>query len=219
VTPGGPDAAEAHARAHSPRGLLIRRETAADRPAVYDLLADAFASATDRSADPAADPAPGSAADPAAGRARGSAAEPVEVELARRLFQCPDYLPRLSLVAEQRGGICGFVICTRGSVGDPARPALGLGPLAVLREGQRQGTGTALMHAVIGAADALDEPLIALLGHTSYYPRFGFRPASELGLEAPDPAWGDHFQARTLSAYSPALRGHFRYAAPFAELS
>jgi putative acetyltransferase len=34
------------------------------------------------------------------------------------------------------------------------------------------------MHAVLGAADALDEPLVVLLGHPDYYPRFGFRPAA-----------------------------------------
>jgi putative acetyltransferase len=39
--------------------------------------------------------------------------------------------------------------------------------------------------------------------------------ASELGIEAPDPSWGAHFQARALTAYDPSLRGPFAYAAPF----
>jgi putative acetyltransferase len=73
------------------------------------------------------------------------------------------------------------------------------------------------MHAVLGAADALGEPVVVLLGHTDYYPRFGFEPA-RLGIEAPDPAWGTHFQARPLSTYDPSVRGPFAYARPFAEL-
>ena len=46
-------------------------------------------------------------------------------------------------------------------------------------------------------------------------PRSGFPPAESLGISAPDPARGEHFQARPLSAWSPAITGVFRYAAPF----
>jgi putative acetyltransferase len=74
------------------------------------------------------------------------------------------------------------------------------------------------MHAVLAATDALDYPLVVLLGHVDYYPRFGFVPAASLGIEAPDPGWGAHFQARPLAAHHPGLRGRFRYAAPFAAL-
>ena len=73
------------------------------------------------------------------------------------------------------------------------------------------------MHAVIGAADAAGEPLIALLGDPRFYIRFGFVPASELGVEAPDPAWAEHFQVRTLTDCPPVVAGAFRYAAPFAD--
>ena len=71
------------------------------------------------------------------------------------------------------------------------------------------------MHAVLGAADALGEPVVVLLGHRDYYPRFGFRPAADLGIAPPVAEWAPHFQARALSAYDPDLRGTFRYAAAF----
>jgi putative acetyltransferase len=74
------------------------------------------------------------------------------------------------------------------------------------------------MHAVLGAADALDEPVVVLLGHTEYYPRFGFRPADELGITPSVAEWGSHLQARTLTAYQPDLRGMFRYAQAFSDL-
>ena len=124
------------------------------------------------------------------------------------------WVPALSLVADDAGGaVVGHVVCTIGAVG--AHPALGLGPLGVLPAHQHRGVGGALMHAVLGAADALDHPVVVLLGHVEYYPRFGFRPAESLGIGAPDPAWGEHFQARPLNAWSPAITGVFRYAAPF----
>jgi putative acetyltransferase len=108
------------------------------------------------------------------------------------------------------------VVCTEGSLG--AVPVVGLGPIGVQPDRQRTGVGSALMHAVIAAADALDYPLVVLLGHLDYYPRFGFVPASRLGVSAPNPKWGEHFQARPLATWHAGLAGAFRYAAPFEAL-
>jgi len=126
-------------------------------------------------------------------------------------------LPALSLVAvEPAGGdLVGHVVCTRGAV--DASPALGLGPIAVRPDRQRRGVGTALMHAVLGAAEALGESLVALLGAPHFYSRFGFRASTEYGIAAPDPVWGAHFQVRTLSADRP-VPGRFTYAEPFRRL-
>lgn len=44
-----------------------------------------------------------------------------------------------------------------------------LGPLGVAPSHQAAGIGSALVHAVLGAADALDEALVALLGAPAYY--------------------------------------------------
>jgi putative acetyltransferase len=172
--------------------VLIRRELPADAEAVRGVLAAAFA-------------------DPAAPQRR-----PVEVRLVDALRTRVEWLPPLALVAEVDGRIAGYVVCTRAWVGE--QPALGLGPLAVTPAAQRTGVGSALMHAVLGGADALGEPLVALVGHLEYYPRFGFRPATDLGVTAPAAEWGAAFQARTLTAYHPGLRGEFRFAPPFDEV-
>ncbi|MGE3288410.1 MAG: GNAT family N-acetyltransferase [Dehalococcoidia bacterium] len=140
---------------------------------------------------------------------------PLETRLLDALRADPGWLPRFSLVAERAGRVVGHVVCTRGRVA--ATPALGLGPLAVLPEEQGRGVGSALMHAVLGAADAADEPFVALLGEPAYYGRFGFRAASERGIGAPDAAWGAYFQVRTLTAFRP-VSGVFAYAAPFSSL-
>ena len=60
--------------------------------------------------------------------------------------------------------------------------------------------------------------LLTLLGSTEYYPRFGFRRASEYGITPQRPEWAPHFQVRTLTAYDPSLRGAFAYAEPFDRL-
>ncbi|MFC5720124.1 GNAT family N-acetyltransferase [Streptomyces gamaensis] len=171
--------------------MQIRRETSADVAAVRAVTEAAFA--------------------------RPGIAVPIEVTLLDRLREDPGWLPALSFVAlGEQGEIVGHVVCTRARV--DGAPALGLGPLSVRPGHQRRGVGSALVHTVLGAADALGEPLVALLGSPSYYGRYGFRAATDLGIEPPDPDWGAYFQVRTLSAYEPGLRGRFHYAAPFDEL-
>jgi len=143
--------------------------------------------------------------------------------------------------ASGTGTIVGHVVCTRAHVDgavvdtEPGHelgaavsatrtepsgplPVLGLGPLGVLPEHQGAGVGSALVRAVLGAAGALGEPLVALLGDPTYYGRFGFRPASELGIDAPGLAWGRHFQALGLNAGPAPGPGRFHYAAPFDDL-
>jgi putative acetyltransferase len=140
----------------------------------------------------------------------------VEKNLVVALRASDAWLPALSLVAEDNGRVVGHVVCTRAHVA--TTPALGLGPLGVLPSHQKHGVGSALMHAVLAAADALDEPVVVLLGHADYYPRFGFEPATNYGIEPPVPEWGAHFQARLLSTYDSAIRGPFAYAQPFNDL-
>lgn len=142
---------------------------------------------------------------------------PVEAGLVDELRRRPEWHPALSLVALGAGdAVVGHVVCTGARVGE--HRVLGLGPLGVLPERQGHGVGSALMHAVLGAADALDVPLVGLLGEPGYYRRFGFLPAAELGIQSPDPAWGDYFQVRPLAAYRPAISGRFDYAEPFSRL-
>lgn len=142
--------------------------------------------------------------------------EPVEVGLLDRLRTCEGWLPRLSWVAVDGDEVVGHVVCTRAHV--DSTQVVGLGPIGVAPHRQRAGVGSALVHAVLGAADALDVPLVGLLGDPAYYGRFGFRPSTELGVLSPDPEWGPHFQALPLSGHTEDVRGTFRYAQPFQDL-
>ena len=153
----------------------------------------------------------------AAFREEGADDEPIEVTLLDLLRASQEWIPALSLVAEAPdGSIAGHVVCTRGWIGDVE--VVGLGPIAVRPDLQRRGIGSALMHAVVAATEALDVPAVVLLGSTDYYPRFGFVPGTSIGITAPEPRWGDHFQVRLLCARDSAPRGPFRYAQPFRDI-
>lgn len=175
--------------------MQIRPETAADAESVREVTIAAFTGTPHSTRD--------------------ADGVPIEAGLVEALRADAGWIPSLSLVAEVDGRIVGHVVSTRGYVGEA--PALGLGPISVSPGLQRTGIGSALMHTTIAAATAAGEPFVALLGDPAYYARFGFVPASTLGIQAPDAAWGDYFQVLPLPAYDGEA-GAFRYAAPFAEL-
>jgi putative acetyltransferase len=112
--------------------------------------------------------------------------------------------------------VVGHVIGTRGWLEPLGVPAVGIGPVGVLPAAQGRGIGTVLVHAMLAVAEAAGERLAALLGSPDYYRRFGFVPSTELGVAAPDPAWGAHFMARRLA--EPGVEGTFRYAEPVTQL-
>jgi putative acetyltransferase len=140
----------------------------------------------------------------------------VEARLTDALRTDAGFLPHLSLVAVRDDAVVGHVLATRGWVEPVHVPALGLAPLGVRPDAQGHGVGSALVHALLAVAEVFEERIVALLGAPAYYGRFDFRPATELGIEPPDPAWGAHFQARHLTG--PPVRGTFHYARPFDDL-
>lgn len=139
-----------------------------------------------------------------------------EAKLVDALRDDGDVIPALSLVALINEEVVGHVVCSRASI--DGCPSVGLGPLGVLPAYQRRGVGQALMHGVLAAADALEEPAVLLLGDPGYYRRFGFVLAQPLGLLPTEPSWAEHFQVRPLSAWDGSLRGTFHYAPAFDRL-
>ncbi|MGH3025990.1 MAG: GNAT family N-acetyltransferase [Gaiellaceae bacterium] len=116
----------------------------------------------------------------------------------------------LSFTALVDGGVVGHVTASQATVATD--PVVAVGPIGVLPDHQGSGIGSALMDALLAAADAADVPLVVLLGAPRYYSRFGFRPARELGVIPPEPEWGNAFQVRPLTAYRESVAGRFQYA-------
>ena len=137
-----------------------------------------------------------------------------EADLVDALRDSPAWLPELSLVAEENGEIVGHALFTVARL-DSGPEVLALGPMAVLPGHQRSGIGGAMIRAGIERARATDYPLIAVLGHAEYYPRFGFEPASAFGIstayEVPDEYW----MILPLPGYDPGIRGQVVYPPPF----
>ncbi|MFD5784167.1 GNAT family N-acetyltransferase [Streptomyces sp. NPDC126933] len=139
---------------------------------------------------------------------------PLEADLVDALRADPSWINGLSIVAtDQDGMLIGHALLTRCHIDDT--PALCLGPVAVWPEYQKTGAGSAAIRASLQAAKELGEHFVTVLGHPTYYPRFGFTRASKhgigLSIDVPDEA----MMALTLDADHPLPNGTVHYAAPF----
>lgn len=144
---------------------------------------------------------------------------PAEAQLVAALRQRAQ--PFVSLVAETDGeqdGAGGEGASKSSIVGHicfspvvlPAHPALkimGLAPMSVLPAHQRQGIGSALVRAGLEACIELGCGAVVVLGHPTYYPRFGFVPASRFAIDSIYGVPDDTFMALELTP------GHLRGAA------
>ena len=128
--------------------------------------------------------------------------------LVHKLRDAASLVPALDYVAEIDGELAGHVIYSLAHIvaaDGKATEVLTFGPLSVLPKYKRAGVGTALMQCTIGKARELGYRAIVLFGHPDYYPRFGFRRASEFSITADT---GDSFDAvMAMPLYDGALDG------------
>ena len=145
--------------------------------------------------------------------------QPAEADLVDKLRQaCTD---SLSLVAED-DTLVGHILFTPVRVESAARPVLGMGlaPMAVLPDRQRQGIGSQLVRRGLDILRERGCPFVVVVGHPEYYPRFGFEPASAHGLASqwagmPDEA----FMVLVLNAHDMAgVSGVATYREEFNEV-
>ena len=194
--------------------MQIRKELSADIPAIHALTLAAFSNAT-RSGQP-------------------------EADLNDRLRDNGHLL--LSLVAELDGAVVGHVAFSPAQIewaeNNGGQPQTGLpssvpghasvvalGPIAVRPDMQRHGIGSQLILAGFEILAAQGHNVIFLLGHTTYYPRFGFRPAKPLGVrwsadQSSDDDPSEHFMVKELRPNALAnllqgQRGIFHFAKEF----
>lgn len=112
-------------------------------------------------------------------RAFGRPAEADIVDELRRA--CTDCL---SVVAEDDGVVVGHILFTPAIVESAGRRVVGMGlaPMAVNPDHQRQGIGSALVEQGLEVLRGRRCPFVIVLGHPDFYPRFGFERASAHGL-------------------------------------
>lgn len=132
-------------------------------------------------------------------------------------IRCSDrYIPELSLVAEDDGVILGYILLSYiDLVDEEALQVLGLAPIAVHPQFQRQGIGSALVQAGLEKADVLGEALVVVLGYPQFYTRFGFKPSVSYGVESPFPVPENVFMVKPLKNYQQSYKGKVAYPPAF----
>lgn len=104
----------------------------------------------------------------------------------------------VSLVAEEAGRVVGHILFSPVSLSVAGCSAVGIGPMAVLPDRQRQGIGSVLVRRGLDESRRLGHERVVVLGHAGYYPRFGFMPASRFGIRCQYDAPDDAFMAMEL---------------------
>ncbi len=125
----------------------------------------------------------------------------------------------ISLVAVSAGQVVGHVLFSPVTLDPPPAgfDGVGLAPVAVAPEFQRQGIGAMLIRAGLEKCKQAGYSLAVLLGDPRYYSRFGFARAGDFGL-GNDYNADEHFMALELK--EGALRdvcGLVKYAPEFNE--
>ena len=108
--------------------------------------------------------------------------QPVEADIVDVLRENCDNL--VSLVAEREGEIVGHILFSPAVANSQDRTIVGMGlaPMCVLPVFHRRGIGSSLVEKGLEELRARGCPFVIVLGHSDYYPRFGFEKASERGL-------------------------------------
>jgi len=125
--------------------------------------------------------------------------------------------PEISLVAETPDGrVVGHIFFSPVHVGGDGRCAMGLAPVSVDPACQNAAIGSRLCREGLEACRALGEDVVFVLGHPSYYPRFGFQPARPHGLYYEDERFdGAFFVAELAPGALDGFRGEVRYHPAF----
>lgn len=129
-----------------------------------------------------------------------------EACLVRNLLRDDTARPYLSLLAFAKDQAVGHILFTKVRL-EPDAPisASILAPLAVIPEMQNQGIGTQLSQIGLEMLAKAGVDLVFVLGHPTYYPRFGFTPAGVLGFTAPHPIPEDHAPAWMVTELKPGI--------------
>jgi len=132
-----------------------------------------------------------------------------EAMLVRDLLHDPSAKPVLSLLAFKKDRAVGHILFTTARLfgtRDTASIVI-LAPLAIVPDAQKQGIGGRLIEQGLALLSKSGVDLVFVLGHPEYYPRYGFKPAGNLGFEAPYPIPNEHAGAWMVQALQSGVMG------------
>ena len=136
-----------------------------------------------------------------------------EQDLVVALRNSDSFIPELSLVAVKDDKIVGYILFTKIKIEN--HEEIALAPLAVLPEYQKQGIGSMLIEQGHKIAKQLGYHYSIVLGSENYYPRFGYIPAIQYGIQAPFDVANENFMAIKLNEVDTEIKGVVQYAKEF----
>lgn len=159
--------------------LIIRKENKSDYNEVFNLVKTAFETAEISDGD--------------------------EHYLVQRLKESPFFIPELSLVAEAKNKIIGYILFTKLKTG--ASFQLALAPLAVDLNERSKGTGAKLITEGHKIAKGLGYNYSVVLGNPLYYERFGYVQSDTFGIKNPFGIEQKYFMAAKLNKNAEKFNG------------
>ena len=124
----------------------------------------------------------------------------------------------ISLVAIQNEEIVGHILFSPVTISNDDRQitGMGLGPMAVLPDYQKQNIGSTLVQEGLRRLTEQNCPFVVVLGHPKYYPRFGFVPASKYDVRC---EWDVPDEVFMIQVFGESvLSGLAQYLPEFSEL-
>ncbi|OOZ83775.1 GNAT family N-acetyltransferase [Bacillus cereus] len=142
-----------------------------------------------------------------------------EHELVSRIRKCDAFIPELSIIAVDEE-IVGHIMLSKITIeqGATSVESLALAPVSVVRDHQKKGIGGKLIVAALEKAKELGYGSVVVLGHPEYYPKFGFKKASEWNIKAPFEVPEEVFMVIELTENAlESVEGVVQYSSAFAE--
>ena len=127
----------------------------------------------------------------------------------------------ISMVAEKENRIIGHILFSPVTltVEGSEITLLGLAPMAVFPEYQKQGIGSKLVEDGLEESRRKGYPAVVVLGHPDYYPRFGFVPSQKYNITSEYDVPPEVFMVLELQPGALSdLSGIAKYHGAFAEL-
>jgi putative acetyltransferase len=116
-----------------------------------------------------------------------------------------------------QGRVVGHILFSPVTVAEAPENfrGVGLAPLSVLPEFQNRGIGSRLIREGLEAAKREGYDAAVVLGHTEYYPRFGFSRAKDCGLDNEYNALDSFMVLELRDGGLERIRGLVKYAPEF----
>lgn len=143
-----------------------------------------------------------------------------EARLVKNIRQTANFNPKSSLVAIKNEKVVGHILFSPIIIKSPKGniPALALAPLAICPEFQNLGIGSQLVKQGLEECQRLGH-IVIVIGHPTYYTRFGFSSATGKGLSAPFPVPDEAFMILELVPGTlDSISGMVKYPPVFDEV-